>query len=113
MADRLAEIRARVAAADSAEKEVTERCAGVPKGYTINQLHAHQQQMEAELRAHAPGDVRFLLLYVQGLDDACADLRAERDRLQAQVKGHCDRIAAQSELLAKRAEVAAQYESNL
>jgi hypothetical protein len=31
-------------------------------------------------------------------------LTAERDRLRAQIKGHCDRIAAQSELLSRRAE---------
>jgi hypothetical protein len=31
-------------------------------------------------------------------------LREERDRLQRQIEGHCDRIAKQSELLSRRAE---------
>lgn len=31
-------------------------------------------------------------------------LLQEIDRLRAQIKGHCDRIASQSELLSKRAE---------
>ncbi len=33
-----------------------------------------------------------------------ADQKQEIDRLKAQIKGHCDRIAAQSELLSKKAE---------
>lgn len=37
-------------------------------------------------------------------DARIRELEAERDLLRKQIRGHCDRIAAQAELLAKRAE---------
>lgn len=64
---------------------------------TINSLrHRHRELIEEKDSYEKLGD---------RLNDTCRKLIAEKELLQKQIEGHCERIAKQSDLLSKKADV--------